>query len=581
MIRLPIVAEIRQSDATKGKPPSGPALIDKILEDQRSLSAVERFDDWHTNGVGRLDHNSNSLRSISSHYQTLLPTTPPGPGQQYAFEVDLDRCSGCKACVVACHALNGLGENETWRDVGLLIGGSRTAPVMQHVTAACHHCLQPACMDACPVNAYEKDPVTGIVKHLDDQCFGCQYCTMACPYEVPKYHPEKGIVRKCDMCSSRLAIGEPPACVQSCPHQAIAIRVVDYEQILDDAETSAFLPAAPDPLITLPTTTYKSSKPYPRNLLPADYYRVNPQHAHWPLAVMLVLTQLSVGAFFIGLILERSFVGPLPETLRPLHATAALGFGLLALSASLLHLGRPQYAFRAVLGLRHSWLSREIIAFSAFAVLATLYASAVFSVQITNETVIRALGWSVAIVGAVAVFCSTMIYVFTRRECWSLLRVGTKFALTSALLGAAAVWLSVLGSTIVSPSAELLSLVHRCGPALCGALVAVTLLKLTCEGAIFRHLWLRNMTPLKRSALLMKGDLSNVTVARFALGLLGGVILPALLAGEVATMSAKPELVQFVILTGLMFTTCLVGELLERYLFFAACAAPRMPGGIR
>ena len=158
-------------------------------------------------------------RTTVARYHSLLPATPPGPGQQYAFEVDLDRCSGCKACVVACHTLNGLDENETWRDVGLLVGGSRTAPVMQHVTAACHHCLQPACMIACPVNAYEKDPITGIVKHLDDQCFGCQYCTMACPYEVPKYHPGKGIVRKCDMCSSRLAVGEPPACVQSCPHR--------------------------------------------------------------------------------------------------------------------------------------------------------------------------------------------------------------------------------------------------------------------------------------------------------------------------------------------------------------------------
>ncbi len=314
----------------------------------------------------------------NSRYHSLLPATPPGPGQQYAFEVDLDRCSGCKACVVACHTLNGLDETETWRDVGLLIGGSRAAPVMQHVTAACHHCLQPACMIACPVNAYEKDPVTGIVKHLDDQCFGCQYCTLACPYDVPKYHAGKGIVRKCDMCSSRLAVGEPPACVQSCPHEAISIRVVDREQVVEDAETAVFLPAAPDPQITLPTTTYKTRRPFPRNLLPADYFRVNSQHAHWPLVVMLVLTQLSVGAFVVGLVLENWLSPQLLATLRPLHAAAALGFGLLALAASLFHLGRPQFAFRAVLGLRHSWLSREIVAFGAFAALATLYSVAVF-----------------------------------------------------------------------------------------------------------------------------------------------------------------------------------------------------------
>ncbi len=159
--------------------------------------------------------------------------------------------------------------------------GTTALPVLQHVTAACHHCLQPACLTACPVNAYEKDPLTGIVKHLDDQCFGCQYCTLACPYEVPKYHPGKGIVRKCDMCSGRLAVGEAPACVQACPHQAIAIKTVDILRIVEDTEAAVFLPTAPDPHITLPTTTYKTKQPFPRNLLPADYFRVDKQHTHW------------------------------------------------------------------------------------------------------------------------------------------------------------------------------------------------------------------------------------------------------------------------------------------------------------
>src|SRR5262245_24011278 len=326
MIRLPIVAD--------NAAPSGTTLIAQLLAEQQSLTAVDRFSNWHENGEVHKNDAPLSPRPDRARYESLLPATPPAAGQQYAFEVDLDRCSGCKACVTACHALNGLDENETWRDVGLLIGGSRAAPVMQHVTATCHHCVQPACMIACPVNAYEKDPVTGVVKHLDDQCFGCQYCTMACPYEVPKYHPGKGIVRKCDMCSSRLAVGEPPACVQSGPHQAIAIRVVDHEQVMDDAETSAFLPAAPDPQITLPATTYKSRRPFPRNLLPADYFRVNRQHAHWPLVLMLVLTQLSVGAAFVGLVVEQSFGHSLPGTLRRLHATAALGFGLLAVAGS-------------------------------------------------------------------------------------------------------------------------------------------------------------------------------------------------------------------------------------------------------
>jgi Fe-S-cluster-containing dehydrogenase component/DMSO reductase anchor subunit len=506
MILLPIVAD----DVQPRPAASGQALVAELLDEQQSLTAVERFSEWHERAAACTQYSVLSTKSIgdprqssvlsapgsllSDRYHSLLPATPPAPGQQYAFEVDLDRCSGCKSCVVACHTLNGLDENETWRDVGLLIGGSRAAPVMQHVTAACHHCLQPACMIACPVNAYEKNPATGIVKHLDDQCFGCQYCTLACPYEVPKYHPGKGIVRKCDMCSARLGVGEPPACVEACPHEAIAIRVVDEAQIVDDAETSVFLPAAPDPQITLPTTTYKTRHPFPRNLLPADYFRVNPQHAHWPLVVMLVLTQLSVGAFSAGLVLEQWLVGPLLHTLRPLHAATALGFGLLALAASLFHLGRPQYAYRAILGLRHSWLSREIVAFGAFAALASLYAGAVFITNDMTEThtshkvatlFIPWLGWGVAASGAIAVFCSTMIYVFTQRECWSLVRVGVRFAMTSALLGVAAVWLSLLALALSSPSDAVFALVHQCGPTLCWMLVALTTAKLTWEGAIF------------------------------------------------------------------------------------------------
>jgi hypothetical protein len=89
------------------------------------------------------------------------------------------------------------------------------------------------------------------------------------------------------------------------------------------------------------------------------------------------------------------------------------------------------------------------------------------------------------------------------------------------------------------------------------------------------------MTPLRRSALLTTGELSNVTMARFAAGLLGGVLMPAFLLGHVADAAQGVGLVQFVVTTGLLFVACLTGELLERYLFFAACAAPRMPGGPR
>jgi Fe-S-cluster-containing hydrogenase component 2 len=136
-----------------------------LLDVQRTLTAVERFAEHHDSG---------EAPSQAKYYRDLIPLERPRPNEQYAFEVDLDACTGCKACVSACHTLNGLDENEIWRTVGLLHGGSADSPAIQTVTTSCHHCLEPACMKGCPVKAYEKDPITGIVKHLDDQCIGCQ-----------------------------------------------------------------------------------------------------------------------------------------------------------------------------------------------------------------------------------------------------------------------------------------------------------------------------------------------------------------------------------------------------------------------
>lgn len=568
-----MLAQLPVIEPDSPKNPHEPDALLRLLLKEQQLSAVELF---------AREHEHGELPAQSKYYSRLLPAAPPGPGQQYGFEVDLDRCSGCKACVTACHSLNGLDENETWRDVGLLVGGTSAHPVMQHVTAACHHCLEPACLSACPVNAYEKDLLTGIVRHLDDQCFGCQYCTLACPYDVPKYQPAKGIVRKCDMCSSRLAVGEAPACVQACPHEAISIRIVETRQVREDAEADPFLPAAPEPHLTYPTTNYKTRRVFPRNLLPADYHSIAPQHPHWPLIVMLVLTQLSVGAFLVGLVLEHVLSPELLSALRPVHAATALMFGLLALAASIFHLGRPHLAYRAVLGLRHSWLSREIVAFGAFAGAAVLYAGAT---RLGPDMAAgrSALAWLVSAAGVLGVFCSAKIYAVTHRELWSLPRSGLKFVLTSAVLGLAAFWLSLVLVALMDDSLSLGELVRQIGPALCRAIIVGATIKLVYDAAVFRHLPGARLTSLKRSARLMVGPLSNITIARFACGLLGGVMMPLFLL-DMTDAGVAPQAgasVSQAVAIATLFVACLAGELLERYLFFAACAAPRMPGGLR
>ena len=564
---------VLMTGATKDTMPAAgaPELLDRLLREQQDTAAT-RFARAH-------DDAEADGGELAGRYSALMPATPPAEGQQYAFEVDLDACSGCKSCVAACHALNGLEDDESWRDVGLLHGGSQLLPMLQHVTTACHHCLDPACLHACPVDAYEKDPTTGIVKHLDDQCFGCQYCILACPYDAPKYSRAKGIVRKCDMCSDRLAVGEAPACVQSCPNEAIAIRIVDVDQVIEESETNLFVPGAPEPRMTLPTTSYLRARAFPRNMLPVDHYEVRPEPAHGPLILMLVLTQLSVGAFLVEQVLDRFVPVQLAASIRPVHTASALVFGLLALAVSVLHLGRPRYAFRAVIGLRHSWLSREIVAFGLFAGLAVLYALTAWIVPGGAGPVW--LGWSVVGVGAGGVFCSVMVYQVTQRQTWNGPSTGFKFLMTSVILGIAAVWVSLMLAAVGAGSEMARVVVEMHGTALCRALIVATLVKVSFDAGRLRHLAARQSTALKRSALLMTGALSHVTLARFAAGLLGGVALPGLivLSQTPASQAHGSDLVLGV-LVAMQFAACLAGELLERSLFFAAVASPKMPGAL-
>lgn len=548
------------------------ALVEQLLAEQRELTAVERFAQIHADLTmppeGRL-------------YAALLPASPPGPGQQYAFEVDLDRCSGCKSCVTACHTLNGLDDLETWRDVGLLHGGTPELPIVQHVTTACHHCLQPACMTACPVRAYEKHSDTGIVKHLDDQCIGCQYCVFACPYDVPKYNPRLGIVRKCDLCSSRLTVGEAPACVQACPHEAIRITLAEQQEVVDNCETNVFVPGAPDATITFPTTDYKTARPLPRNLLPADYYAVKREHAHWPLIVMLVLTQLSVGAFLAALVMRLMPTSDSLIAIHPVHSASALAFGLIALGASVFHLGRPRYAFRAVLGLRTSWLSREIVAFGLFAAAAVVYWASTWLTAGDNAGAIESvLGWAVVAFGLAGVLCSVMVYAVTRRAYWNVVSTSLKFLLTTLSLGTATALSTSLLTAACLDTVRPSDVLAAYGRPWCLVLAVSMAAKLIVEVSVLRHLRQKQASSLRRSAVLLMGDLAAETKSRFICGFVGGMALPGMLLHAASQSPGEMSDGLICLVVGALFVVCLAGELLERYLFFAAVAPPKMPGGV-
>jgi Fe-S-cluster-containing dehydrogenase component/DMSO reductase anchor subunit len=515
-----------------------PLLKELLADQQRLQTPVAQFADSLA---------ATGLATPGVRHSALIPLSAPRPGEQYAFEVDLDSCTGCKSCVAACHSLNGLEDNETWRDVGLLVGTSRAHPFSQTVTTACHHCADPACLNGCPVLAYEKDPVTGIVRHLDDQCIGCSYCILKCPYDVPKFSERLGIVRKCDMCHDRLAHGEAPACVQACPTHAIKIVTVAIPSPASALSNSGaeFLPGTPDPSYTQPTTRYVSKRSFPDDVIAADATVLRPQPPHWPLVFLLVLTPLAVGCGLADSILAPS---------SPSLAVACWLAGAVGLACSVLHLGQPTRAWRIFLGLRKSWLSREAVVFGAWFPLATVHALVRLEwLNLESAGLRSTLAIITAGLGILGLYCSVMIYADTQRRFWRFANTAPRFFGTAAVLGLATA-LCVGGGT------RLLGF----------ALVTATMAKLLLEGRALDPLNgdRDTFTPERQTALLLEGILRPVNEFRILVAILGGVLIPLALALELAP-------------TGLAWSAlalCLAGELAERYLFFRAVDAPKMPG---
>jgi ferredoxin len=236
---------------------------------------------------------------------------------------------------------------------------------------ACNHCLEPTCLKGCPVDAYSKDLLTGVVLHSAESCIGCQYCTWNCSYGVPQYNPERGVVGKCDLCHLRLSDDREPACVSACPETAIQIEIVSIAEWRREYAASANAPGLPSADDSISSTRITLPQNLPPDTRKADFFRVKPEHPHWPLVIMTVLTQLSVGAFATLWLLQL-----LGRTAR-LSIAALVSFLVagLALNASTLHLGRPIHAYRALKMWKRSWLSREVLLFGCFSGVASLYAA--------------------------------------------------------------------------------------------------------------------------------------------------------------------------------------------------------------
>ena len=358
--------------------------------------------------------------------QGRLPRAP-GPGEQYRFHFDMTKCIGCKCCVVACNEQNGNPADILWRRVGEIEGGVYPHTHRHYLSMGCNHCLEPTCLTGCPVDAYSKDGVTGIVRHSANACIGCQYCTWNCSYGVPQYNSERGVVGKCDMCYGRLARGQEPACAAACPEEAIRIEVVNVAEWSRNYQASANSPGMPSADDSISTTRITLPAKMPAHVTKVDLSQLHPERAHWPLIVMTVLTQLSVGAFT-----AIWFLQAFGAQSHRAAALIALLVAMLALTSSTLHLGRPIHAVRALKMWRRSWLSREVLLFTLFALAATAF-SAVLWLGVHGADWLGAL---TAVLGICGVGASARLYLVPGRPAWNSPLTIAEFGSTTALLGA-------------------------------------------------------------------------------------------------------------------------------------------------
>lgn len=467
------------------------------------------------------------------------PKLLPKPGEQYVFEVDLKTCTGCKGCVTACHNLNGLKPEESWRSTGVIesAGGLLT----QTITTSCHHCLDPACLEGCPTVAYVKDKVTGVVKHLDDQCIGCQYCILRCPYEAPKWVPSLGIVRKCDLCTERLDVGEETACQQGCPNGAISVVLKSKEKIR--AQGPWEIPIDVPWGYTSPTTQYKGGlPPSPCHELERN---VQPAEGHLPLVIMLTLTQFSVGLWALAFFLDQMSI---------LHQVSLVAGGM-GLLASLFHLGHPEKAYKAFLGFRTSWLSREVLFFGSYAPLAGMcvgleYAVEIGMVSAPVTSILQGAKIVALLFGLLGVFASAKLYQSTPRNYWKQAKALLGFPLTALILG------SAFAYGFATPIEQ-------------GWLLAV----LISTSQVWLILEVKlNQRPLgftRQISSLLQGPMKDYwNLERYGL-LVFGLLFPVILLVEPGALA----------LSAMMFYGILAACLFERHLFFKLGIGPRMPKG--
>jgi len=496
---------------------------------------------------------------VADKLRQLTGVGPDGPellpldaGEQYRFSFAMESCIGCHSCEVACAEQNDTPIDVAWRKVGELESGAFPMTRRFNLSMACNHCLEPSCLSGCPTNAYVKLD-NGVVRHDADECIGCQYCIWNCPYEVPVFDKVRKIVSKCDMCLPRLENSQKPACVDACPTHAIGVERVDVAAWRAD-HAAADAPSLPPSELTLSTTRLILPPDLARDAVAASDHMVRPEHPHWPLIALTLLTQLALGTVVATVVAEMAGGRRLAS-----GAVGAAAAGGVALLASLLHLGRPTRALKALRNLRTSWLSREVALLSGFAGLSLLYAVA----WERWIDVLPRLALGIAAVGAgvAGIYASGRLYLVPSRPVWNSQRTLVAFFATAMAVG---------------PVFALLTLDRgRLDTALTLALIAVavtgTLVQLGVQTHLLATVRARPDRQHQGTAVLLLTRFRGLLGARVAAAVIGVALLAWTPSEPLAGAAATGRLI-------VALAVLAAGEFLGRYLFYVTVVPYRVAG---
>ena len=183
-----------------------------------------------------------ALQSLDIRRISATTTQPPVIREPVtgtvAKLIDVSKCIGCKACQTACMEWNDLRD-----EIGVNVGVYDNPPDLtehswtvmrfaEYENSAgdlewlirkdgCMHCEDPGCLKACPSPGAIVQYTNGIVDFHQENCIGCGFCIAGCPFDIPRMSKQDRRVYKCTLCSDRVAVGQEPACVKTCPTGAI------------------------------------------------------------------------------------------------------------------------------------------------------------------------------------------------------------------------------------------------------------------------------------------------------------------------------------------------------------------------